>query len=96
MQPRVELDSQSELVVGLEAQTLELEKQLEYEASQVRGAASKYSPLYDELQTMKQRLYRSVSCDREMEQRLINTSKDVLENMDVVHLKVVKSQNTVR
>lgn len=72
----------------LEARATELENQLEQSASQVFVAESKYLLLYDEAQTT------GISCDGEMKQLLINTSRDVLRYMDGHHSKAVKSKNT--
>lgn len=55
----------------------------------------KYSHVYDEVQTLKQRLATNVLYNGEMEQRLINASKDELGYMDPLHLKAVMSQGTV-
>lgn len=79
----------------LKARATELEKQLEQSASEVRDAESKYSPLFDGAQTLKQRTVTGVSCNVEMERCLIGASKDVLGYMDVLHSKAVNSQNTV-
>lgn len=59
-------------------------------------AGLKYSLLYAESQTLMQRMATVVSRDGEMEQCLIKASKDVLEYMDVLLAKAVKSQNTFR
>lgn len=42
-----------------------------------------------------QRLASDVSCDAELEQRLINAGKEVLGFMITIHLKAVKFQNSV-
>lgn len=73
-----------------------LKKQLEHNASRVRVAESKYWLLYDKGQTLKQRLATGVASNGEIEQRMNNASIDVLRNMNVLHLKVVQSQNAVR
>lgn len=51
---------------------------------------------YDEARMLKQRLATGVSCDGEMEQYLINASKDVLGYMVALHANEVMSQNNVR
>lgn len=76
-QARVELGARNTRVPELEARTIDLGIQLEQSASQVRIDESKYSILYDESQTLKKRLAMGVFVDAEMEQRLINASKDV-------------------
>lgn len=62
----------------------------------MRVTESAYLLLYIDTFTVKQRLATNVSCNREPELRLINSSKDVLEYMDALYSKEVKSQNTVK
>lgn len=95
-QMRLDLHTLNGRAVKSEARATELEKQLEHSTSQVRVAESKYLLLYEETQTLKQRLATCVFCDGEIEQRVINARKNVLRYMDALHSKVVMSQNTVR
>lgn len=59
-------------------------------------AESKYSLFNDQTQTLKQQLETNISCNREMEQRSINASKVVLEHMDALHPKALKSRITIK
>lgn len=86
----VELNAWNARLPEMEAYASELKKQLEQSAPQVRIAESKYSLLYDETQTLKQRLATDMFCDGEREQRLINASKHDLRYMDTLHAKPVK------
>lgn len=83
-------------VAELEACATELRKQLEQSLLQVRVSKPKYLLLCDETQTPKQISATDISFGGEMEQRSINSCKDVLEYMDVLLQKALKSQNTLR
>lgn len=78
----------------VEARAIKLEKELEQRRSQVHFAESKYLLLLDEAQSLKQRMATGVSCDAEMEKRLVTTDKNVLGYMDVLHSKAAKFENT--
>lgn len=95
-QARAEFGVRNTRVAGLEARAIELENQLEQSPSQVRVAEFKYWISCNESLTLKQELAMGISCGAEIEQLLMNGSKVVLGYMDALHLKAVKSQNTVR
>lgn len=62
----------------------------------MRVAESKYLLLDDEALTLKYRLATGVFCNVEMKECVNSAGKDVLDYMNTLHSKGVKSQNTVR
>lgn len=74
-------------MVKVETRAIELEEQLEQSVSQVHVAKSKYLLLCYKAQMLKQRLDTGISCDKDIEQRLIYGRKDVLGYIDALLLK---------
>lgn len=92
----IELVALDTRVGKLEARAMELEKELLVCASQLCVVESKYLLIYDEMETLKQQLAMSVSCNGETKWRLSNVIQDVLGYLIALHSKAVKSQNTAR